>query len=102
MLVLTRKAGETIAIGDDILLTVVEVGPGRVKLGIVAPRHVDVDRLEVRTRREGGPRRGEFETPASIPLHNRITGQLPAEPSSITQTPSTHVNRLRKVRMKPR
>jgi carbon storage regulator len=37
MLVLTRKIGERILIGDDITITVVEAGRSRVKLGIEAP-----------------------------------------------------------------
>jgi carbon storage regulator len=37
MLVLTRKLGETIVIGDDITITVVDIGKSRVKLGIKAP-----------------------------------------------------------------
>ncbi|REJ82633.1 MAG: carbon storage regulator [Planctomycetota bacterium] len=47
MLVLTRKANESILIGDNIELTVVEVRGNRVKLGIVAPRTVPVLRQEV-------------------------------------------------------
>ena len=52
MLVLTRKLGEEIVIGGDIRVTVVEVANGRVKLGIVAPKSVRVDRTEVREQRE--------------------------------------------------
>jgi len=52
MLVLTRKLGEEIIIGGDIVVTVVEVANGRVKLGIVAPKSVRVDRSEVRDQRE--------------------------------------------------
>lgn len=52
MLVLSRKVGEVICIGDSIRVTVVEIGQGRVRLGIVAPRTVSVDRLEVRERSE--------------------------------------------------
>ena len=50
MLVLSRKVNEVICIGDSIRVTVVEIGQGRVKIGIVAPRNVSVDRLEVRER----------------------------------------------------
>jgi len=51
MLVLTRKVGEEIVIGDDIRVKVVAVQGDRVRLGIEAPRSVAVDRLEVRQRR---------------------------------------------------
>ena len=47
MLVLTRKAGETILIGGGIRVTLVEVCGGKVRVGIDAPRNVAVDRLEV-------------------------------------------------------
>jgi carbon storage regulator len=50
MLVLTRRTGESIIIGEGIKLTVVNVGPGRVKIGIVAPPNVRIDREEIHTR----------------------------------------------------
>src|ERR1700684_1787077 len=50
MLVLTRKQGESIVIGENIKLTVVSVGPGRVKIGITAPPDVRIDREEIHTR----------------------------------------------------
>ena len=50
MLVLTRKAGEGIVIGDDIRITVVELKGGGVRIGIEAPRSTKVHRLEVYER----------------------------------------------------
>jgi len=47
VLVLTRRAGESVVIGDDITITVVEVRGDVVRLGIDAPRHVKVHREEV-------------------------------------------------------
>lgn len=47
MLVLTRRPGEQIVIGNSIRLTVVSVGPGRVKIGIEAPPDVRIDRSEI-------------------------------------------------------
>ena len=47
MLILTRRAGERIMIGDDIVLTVVESGRDTVRIGIEAPRQVAVHRYEV-------------------------------------------------------
>lgn len=47
MLVLTRKVNESIIIGDDIKITVVEVKGEQVKLGISAPKRVSVHREEV-------------------------------------------------------
>ena len=47
MLVLTRKKGETIMIGDQIEVKVISVDGDQVKLGIVAPKSVKVHRSEV-------------------------------------------------------
>ena len=47
MLVLTRKTGEKVNIGDDIVVTIVEVGKGSVRLGIEAPKHITIHRHEV-------------------------------------------------------
>ena len=47
MLVLSRKKSETIVIGDDIVITVVEVRGDKVRLGIEAPKDVPVHRREV-------------------------------------------------------
>ena len=47
MLVLSRKRDESIRIGDDIVLTVIEVRGDKVRIGIDAPREVPVHRQEV-------------------------------------------------------
>jgi carbon storage regulator len=47
MLVLKRKTGEAIQIGDDIELTFLAIEGDQIKLGIKAPRHVDIHRKEV-------------------------------------------------------
>ena len=47
MLVLTRKAAETIQIGDDIVIKVIKTGSGTVKIGIDAPDAVRVMRGEL-------------------------------------------------------
>lgn len=47
MLILTRRAGESITIGDDIVVTVVEVSGSQVRVGISAPREVRVLREEI-------------------------------------------------------
>ena len=47
MLVLTRRAGESVMIGDDIVITVLDVRGDVVRLGIEAPRSVQVHREEV-------------------------------------------------------
>ncbi|MBX0357533.1 carbon storage regulator CsrA [Halobacillus sp. Nhm2S1] len=47
MLVLNRKEGESVRVGDDITITVVGVEGGQVKLGIEAPKSVGIHRQEV-------------------------------------------------------
>jgi carbon storage regulator len=50
MLVLTRKSGQTIRVGDSILLKVLECKGNYVKIGITAPPHLPVHREEVYLR----------------------------------------------------
>lgn len=47
MLILTRKVGESIAIGDDIQIHVVDIRGSQVKLGILAPKEVEIYREEI-------------------------------------------------------
>jgi carbon storage regulator len=47
MLVLTRKLKEAIQIGDDIEITVLAIQGDQVKLGINAPKHVEIHRKEI-------------------------------------------------------
>ncbi len=55
MLVLSRKRGEGIVIGDGVTLTVLEVHGGRVKLGFNAPAEMPIHREEVFQRIEDRP-----------------------------------------------
>lgn len=54
MLVLTRRMGETLLIGNDIEVTVLGVQGNQVRLGVTAPREVRVDRQEIRERISAG------------------------------------------------
>lgn len=47
MLVLSRKSNERIKIGDSITVTVVRIGPNTVRLGIDAPREMNIVREEL-------------------------------------------------------
>ncbi len=47
MLVLSRKPGERILIGDDVTVTIVRIGPNNVRLGIDAPRDMNIVREEL-------------------------------------------------------
>ena len=50
MLILTRKVGEKLIIGDDISVAVVGLKGGQVRMGINAPREVPVNREEIHQR----------------------------------------------------
>ncbi len=47
MLVLSRRAGESLVIGDEIILTVLAIEGDRVKIGVTAPRDVPIKRQEI-------------------------------------------------------
>ena len=54
MLILTRRVGESLMIGDDVAVTILGVKGNQVRIGITAPKHVAVHREEIyqRIRRE--------------------------------------------------
>ncbi len=56
MLILTRKAGQVIKIGDEIEVTVTSVQDGQVRIAISAPKHIAVDRSEIRAAKIANPR----------------------------------------------
>jgi len=47
MLVLTRRINESIKIGDDIEITILSVSGEQIKIGIEAPKHIEIHRKEV-------------------------------------------------------
>ena len=64
MLVLTRKVGEEIIIGDDIRIMVVAVEGEKVRIGVSAPKEVVVDRQEIHEKRKDS-----FNREPPIPEH---------------------------------
>jgi carbon storage regulator len=65
MLLLTRKLGENIRIGDDVKITIVEVKGNHVKLGIDAPPSVKVHREEIYERIQQENRRNQAAAAAA-------------------------------------
>jgi len=58
VLILTRRVGETVMIGDEVTVTVLRVKGNQVRLGVNAPKSVSVQREEIfhRIKREDGDR----------------------------------------------
>ena len=56
MLILTRRVGESVVIGEDVTVTVLGVKGNQVRIGINAPKHVAVHREEIFERIKNGPR----------------------------------------------
>jgi carbon storage regulator len=75
MLILTRKLGENIRIGDKIKITILEIKGGQVKLGIDAPPHVAVHREEIYERIQEENRRASGVSPRVL---REVAGALRA------------------------
>ena len=65
MLILTRRVGETVMIGDEVTFTVLGVKGNQVRVGISAPKSVAVHREEIyeRIQRESNHKKDEGEKP---------------------------------------
>jgi len=100
MLVLTRKLGEMIRIGDQIKVTVLEVRSGQVKLGIDAPTEVKVHREEVYARIQAENRRAGRVSPDALRVRINLAGSRPGEvvvglaPDQIVVPPGVSVIRI--------
>jgi carbon storage regulator len=88
MLVLSRQRSETIMIGDDIEVTVVDIRGDKVRLGITAPREVSVHRKEVydAIRREN--RAAAQVKPEDVPDLSKISPKAAKEGAPAEGHPS--------------
>ncbi len=118
MLVLTRKPGEQIVIGDNIKVSVVSIGPGRVKIGIEAPPWVEVNRQEIFEKKQSERESVDLASPSDpdVPVsepvsetltgavHNRIADKLPEPEVIVVETPPQTAPRPKASRLprKPR
>lgn len=81
MLILTRKIGETIRIGDDVTVRVLGVRGGQVSLGFVAPGEVRIFREEV--LREDRPVADDAGAAARTPLRGERGAVAPRPPAKV-------------------
>jgi carbon storage regulator len=79
MLILTRKLGENIRIGDKVKITILDIKGGQVKLGIDAPPHIAVHREEIYERIREENRRASNVAPH---LLREVAGSLRANKKS--------------------
>lgn len=63
MLILTRKIGETLMIGDNVTVTVLDVKGNQVRVGVNAPRDVAVHREEIYDKIQKEDKRDNSENP---------------------------------------
>ena len=86
MLILQRRAGESIRIGEDIEITVVSTEGGRVRLSISAPKEVTILRSELIGARETNLD-AAMEQVAPAELLTMLDGLLPPSPNTQAVTP---------------
>jgi len=66
MLILTRKSGESITIGDDVKIQVIEIKGKQVRIGIDAPRNYIIHREEVYIRIQEENKRAAEKSPLNL------------------------------------
>lgn len=80
MLILTRKPGESIVIGDDIVVTITSIDQNKVRVGIKGPAHIPIYREELYSKIQKENRaaaligKDEFESLLDIYSSGRQTG----------------------------
>lgn len=87
MLILTRRVGETIVIGDDVIVTVLGIKGNQVRIGINAPKDVSVHREEIYQRIQQEKNTTPTAKPAAEPV--------PAPAAAPTTTTTTVVRKKR-------
>jgi carbon storage regulator len=89
MLVLSRQRDETIMIGDDIEVTVVDIRGDKVRLGISAPKEIAVHRKEVYEAIKRENREAARVKPEDLPN----LGKVGPRPTGIGEKPASQVER---------
>ncbi len=82
MLVLTRRSSQSIVIGKDIVVTVLEVRGDQVRIGVSAPRDVDVHREEVFLELQETNRSAASPSAAAVEALGQLLPPAPGRPYS--------------------
>ena len=81
MLVLTRRPGESIMVGDEVVVTVLDVRGDVVRLGIKAPRSIQVHREEVYRELQRANREAASPTDSAVEALSRMLRPGGGKPS---------------------
>ena len=95
MLIVRRRKGESIVIGDNVELEILDISPTQVKVGIRAPKEVSVFRKEIRLTREANV--AAANVPATPGAIESLVGKLrtnTAESSATDNVPTTGTTEL--------
>lgn len=85
MLILTRRVGETIVIGDDVIITVLGIKGNQVRIGINAPKDVSVHREEIYQRIQNEKKEAPAAA-ASAPVLKKDDAPVAAPVTTTTTT----------------
>jgi carbon storage regulator len=89
MLILARRIGESIMIGDQVEISVVDIKGDQVKLGIKAPSSIKVYRSEVYAAIQEENRAAASAEPQSLPRLEGLLQKPPSAPGGVSGGPST-------------
>jgi carbon storage regulator len=76
MLILTRKPGESLRIGDDVRITVVEIKGNQVRIGIAAPRSFPIYREEIYLQIQSANKEAVASIPEGADVPSTMTAAL--------------------------